>query len=120
MANVADSLIAFIVAAMDGDITHIGIGTGAAPASSDTLLASETERKIGTKLIDENVLIVEGFWDTGEANGVTYTNAAVFGDSATSTIGTGKQRVGGAINVGKTNTESLTVSVEITAEAVNT
>jgi hypothetical protein len=119
MANVANSLLDFIVTQMDADITHIGIGTGTAPAPGDTLLASEAQRKAATKLIDGTTLIKEGFWDTNEANGVTYTNAAVFGDGATDTLGTGKYRAGGAINIPKDNTQSLTVSIEITVEAVN-
>lgn len=120
MSNVADSLIDFLVGVINGDITHIGMGTGATPAVGSDTLPDETERKASSNFVDANALICEVFWDTGEANGVTYTNAAVFGDGATATIGTGKQRVAGAINVPKTNTQSLTVSVEITVEAVNT
>jgi hypothetical protein len=120
MSITADSTIDFIINALNNDITHIGIGTGAAPAAGDILLASEAERKAVTTLIDGNTLIKEGFWDTGEGNGMTYTNAALFGDGASSTIGTGSFRVGGAINVAKDSTQSLTVSIETTVEAVNT
>lgn len=119
MSTVADSTIALIMNLLDTDISHIGIGTGAAPATGDNLLAGETQRKAVTTLIDGNTLIKEGFWDTGEGNGVAYTNAAIFGGGATGAIGTGSYRVGGAINVEKDNTQSLTVSVETTVEAVN-
>lgn len=119
MSKVADSTIEFILDALDTDITHIGIGTGGAPAVGDTDLADEAQRKAVTSLTDGNTLIKEGFWDTGEGNGVTYTNAAIFGNGATSTIGTGSYRVGGVINVEKDETQSLTVSIETTVEAVN-
>lgn len=116
---ITNALLNRIVALLDVDITHIGIGTGAAPAVGDTTLASETQRKATTSLIDGATLILEGFWDESEANGVTFTNAGVFGNGATGTIGSGQLFAGGAINVPKTDTQSLTVSVEITVEAVN-
>lgn len=116
---VTNALITRLINYLNTDITHIGIGTGAAPTASSTTLSSEAQRKAVTKLIDANTLVLDGFWDTGEANGVTYTNGGVFGNGATATLGTGQLFAGGAINVAKDNTQSLTVSVEITVEAVN-
>lgn len=116
---ITDSLLDRIVSYLETDITHIGLGTGSAPIVSDTSLASETERKAATSFIDDTTLVCEGFWDETEANGVTYTNAGVFGNGATSTIGTGELFAGGALNAEKDNTQTLTVSIEITVEAVN-
>lgn len=118
MSVVLDTAIEKILEYLEDEVTHLGIGTGVAPAESATLLASEVERKIATRLIDDNILIVESFWDTAEGNGVTYTNAGAFGDGATATINTGKLFFGGEINVEKTITETLTVSFEIIVERV--
>lgn len=117
---VTDSLITRIVNYLDSDIGYIGIGTGTnAITETSTLLDNETYRKATTNIIDENTLILEAFWDETEANGNTYTEAGCFGNSATVTLDTGELFVGGAINVEKDNTQSLTISIEITVEAVN-
>lgn len=113
------ALINRIVAYLNTDISHIGIGTGAAPVVGSTTLASEAQRKLSTNLVDGATLVIDGFWDETEANGVTYTNAGAFGNGATATLGTGQLFSGGAINIAKDNTQSLTVSVEILVEAVN-
>lgn len=85
----------------------------------DTILNNEQYRKLATLLVDGDTLVMDGFWDENEANGLTYTNAGAFGDGATASTGTGVLDVGGVINVQKDNTQSLTVSVEILVEAVN-
>ena len=118
MSVVLNTAINNILEYLEDEVTHIGIGTGTAPAITDTLLNTELERKIATKLIDDNILVLETFYDTNEANGETYTNAGAFGDGATATINTGKLFFGGAINVEKTEAETLTISFEITVEAV--
>jgi hypothetical protein len=100
------------------DITHIAIGTGASPGATATDLDGEALRKTATKFVDQNTLICEGFWDESEGNGQTYTNTAVFGNGATDELGTGELFEGGAISVPKDSTQSLTVSIEITIEAV--
>jgi uncharacterized protein (UPF0254 family) len=121
MSSVAtDALVSRIVALLDADITYIGIGTGAAPTVGSTTLPSESLRKLVTTLVDADTLVLDGFWDETEANGVTYTNAGAFGNGATASTGTGELDVGGAINVVKDNTQSLTVSIEILIQAVNT
>ena len=118
MSVVLETAIEKILEYLEDEVTFLGIGTGNAPAITDTLLNAETERKIATRLIDDNILVVESFWDTNEGNGVTYTNAGVFGDDATADLNTGKLFFGGEINVEKTETETLTVSFEITVERV--
>lgn len=118
MAITSDSTIQLILNALDADMLYLGIGTGAVPVASATALPSEAERKLATSLIDGNTLIKEGFWDTDEANGVTYTNAATFGDGATASVGTGSYRVAGLISATKDSDQSLTVSIETTVEAV--
>ncbi len=120
MATTTDAAIARIIDLLDADITQVGIGTGAAPSIGSTSLASEALRKSSSNLIDGNTLVVEGYWDETEANGTTYTNAGNFCDNASSTINTGTLFAGDAISVTKNNTQSLTISIEITVEAVNT
>lgn len=121
MSNVStNAFLTRIIALLSAEVTYVGIGTGAAPTASSTILAGETLRKLATQLIDGNILVLDGFWDETEANGVTYLNAGAFGNGATATIGTGVLDVGGTISVVKDNTQSLTVSVEILVEAVNT
>lgn len=118
MSVVTDSLIAKIQDDLEADLDYVGIGTGAAPTAGSTTLASEATRKAVTVTRDANTSIFEGFWDETEANGVTYTNAGVF-IGGTNTPGTGTLGAGGEISAAKDNTQSLTVSVEITVEAVN-
>lgn len=115
---VTDALINRVVGFLEGDITHISVGTGAEPSEASTTLASESLRKLTTKFIDETTLICEGYWDENEGNGVTYTNAGVFGNGATDSLGTGELFAGGGINIPKTNTQSMTVSIEITVEQI--
>lgn len=107
-----------IIELLEADITYIGISTGAAPVSNDILLDTELERKAATPLVDGFTLILDAFWDESEANGFTYTGTGVFGDGASDTVNTGTLIAGGGINVPKDNTQSLTVSIEITVEAV--
>ncbi|MGF9711709.1 hypothetical protein [Paenibacillus naphthalenovorans] len=116
---VTDSLINWTITQIFNEIGYIGIGTGVEPTQSSVTLQNEGSRKAVDKFIDLNTAIIEGFWDETEANGVTWTNAAVFGNGDTAIIGSGNVFAGGAINIPKTNTQSMTVSVEITVEAVN-
>lgn len=116
MAKITDAALNNILDFLETQISHVGIGTGSAPTGTDTSLASETERKLATKFLDDNTLVVEGFWDVSEANSVTYSNAGTFGNGATGTVGTGELFAGGEIDVEKINTETLTVTFEITVE----
>lgn len=121
MSITTNAAIARIIEMLDADITHVGIGTGSNdPAVSDTLLDTEDERKASTNTVDSNTLIVEGYWDETEANGSTFLNAGCFCDGATGTVETGTLFAAGAIEVTKDNTQSLTISIEISVEAIKT
>jgi hypothetical protein len=109
-----------ILELLDTDITHLGMGTGAAPVVGDSLLNSEALRKVATSVIDGYTLTKEAEWDTSEANGVNYTTTGLFGDGAAIGLDTGTLICGGSINITKTSMETLTVSIEILVEAVNT
>lgn len=114
---VTESMIDLILDELEDRLDYIGIGTGAAPAASDTALASEATRKATTYLRDVDTTVIEGYWESSEGNGVSYTNAGIFIDG-NATPGTGTLAGGGAISVAKTAAISLTVSIEITVEAV--
>lgn len=120
MAVGTDALLNKLISLLDQNAGYAAIGTGTAPIASDALLAGEQSRKATTSFVDGFTLIKESYWDETEANGVNFTNAGLFGDGATSGLNTGSLFVGGPINVFKDPTESLTISVEITLEAVNT
>lgn len=112
---ITNSLISNIQDRLEADLNYIGIGTGAAPTQGSTSLASEQSRKTVNITRDANTSIFEGYWDETEANGTTYTNTGVF-INGTETVDSGLLGAGGAINVQKNNTQSLTVSIEITVE----
>ena len=121
MAIVFDNYITELLNKALVDITHIGIGDGStALVASETLLGNETLRKTVTETQDGNSLIFEGFWDETEGNGTTFTEAGLFWDGATNTINTGSLVCGGQIHVIKDATQTMTVSIELTIEAVNT
>ncbi|WP_069649633.1 hypothetical protein [Caloranaerobacter ferrireducens] len=101
---------------LDNELTHIGIGIGTAPTINDTTLDNEQLRKQASSLIDGFTLVKEIYFDETEGNGINFTNAGVFGNSATDIVGTGELFSGGSINVAKNNTQSLTISFEITVE----
>lgn len=111
---VTNKLLERVANLLSEDATHISIGTGVEPTKDSVLLDNENNRKPCTNNIDDTTLIIEGFWDTGEANGITYTNVGCFGNGATDELNTGELFAGGAINVNKDNTQSLTVTIEIT------
>jgi hypothetical protein len=120
MALVMDNAIADLVTIVENAITHIGIGDGTTPLqSSDTLLDNEIERKQVDIFIDGNTVVAEAFWDETEANGITYTEAGSFHNNATNSINTGVLFAGGQMDIAKDETITLTVSIEITIEAVN-
>jgi hypothetical protein len=113
-----DDDAAGIVSTLAEQLTHIGIGTGAAPGVGDTLLADEAYRKIIVDpVIVDNTYVASVFWDESEANGATYTNAGIF-LYGTDTVDTGTLFFGDAINQEKDSTKNLTIGVEITAVEV--
>lgn len=120
MAITTNNFLAEVVDHVYDAISHIGIGDGvSAITAANTLLVNEVERKAATMYLDDTTVIAEAYWDETEGNGVTYTEAGCFWDGATATIDTGALAVGGQINVPKDATQTLTVSIEILIEAVN-
>ena len=109
---ISDKLITDILTAMESEFDYLGIGTGSTPAESDTLLDSEALRKAVEIIQDGNTLVVSAFWDTGEANGVNYTNSGAFKGGST-TVDTGELVAGFGTNFTKTSNETLTISYEI-------
>ena len=114
MSLATDAGITRLLELIDTDTDYVAIGSGAVPVAGSTTLTTEEERKASTNTIDGNSITLEGFWDTDEGNGVTYSEAGAFGDGATASADSGTLLAGGAISVTKNNTQSLTVSVEIT------
>lgn len=113
---ITDALINRTLSYLHDDIDYIGVGVGTTPTDTSTTLDGEANRKQAEKLIDGNTLVLEIFFDESEANGGVFTNAGAFGNGSTEVIASGELFAGGAISVLKTNTQSLTVSVEITVE----
>jgi len=107
---ISDALLADVVSHLNSEITHLGVGEGAAPDVDDETLASELVRKTATSYVDGYDLIKEIYLDETEQNGEDLSNAGVYGDSNT------KLFAGGAIDVEKKAGESLTISLEITVE----
>ena len=99
-------------------LNYIGLGTGAPPQRLDELLEDEVIRKLITDLfLDDNILVAEVFLDETEGNGIDYTNTGIFRNGAEA-INTGKLFTGGGINFAKDESNTLTVSYEITAGEV--
>lgn len=120
MALITEAAVAKVVELLQGELTYLGLGTGTTPLTvGSTTLSNETIRKATYITIDENTIIAEIYLDESEGNGVTFTEAGCFVDG-TSDINTGELFLGGQLNVTKNATQSLTISMEITVEAVNT
>lgn len=118
MSIVNNGLISKLLQAMDNDISYIGIGNGSSPSSSDSILPGEIIRKPTLTYFDQNTIVKETYYDESEANDIQFTNAAAI-ISNSILPATGVIAVSGEIDAIKTNRQSLTVSIEITVEAVN-
>jgi hypothetical protein len=116
MAVLTDSLLTKVVELLDNQIDFGGIGTGTAPTQTSTSLDSEQIRKVVTGYTDGTTLIKEIFLAENEANGVNYTNAGLFDETATSTVDTGVLLFGSDINLLKNNSENATISFEISVK----
>lgn len=102
-----------IVALLDDDVTHIAVGTGAAPGYTATDLTAEAYRAaISDTFIDGLTLVKELFLDESQAN-VTIKEVGIFDNGATNTANSGELFASFATNLVKTNTQSLTISFEI-------
>lgn len=97
------------------ELSHIGLGSGTPPTETSTLLSNEVLRKqVTAPLMDGTTLVSEIYFDETEANDTNFTEVGIFCDGATSDINTGTLFAGGGIDVTKNNTQSLTISFEIT------
>lgn len=113
MAFVTDAGLQRILAVLSEDLTYIGI-SAQAPTETDTDLPGEYARKaVSLTFIDGQTAVFETFFDETEGNG-TINGWGVFGEGATSTVGSGTLIMGGPADFIKTNEDSLTLSAEIT------
>ena len=98
-----------------GTITYCSVGTGTtAPASGDTSLETETERKqVSVRSSLLGVAKFRTFFNTEEANG-TLKECGLFGDDASAVADSGTLFCRLAINKTKTTSETLTLDWEVT------
>lgn len=97
------------------ELSHIGVGTGTPPTQTSTLLTNEVLRKqVTSPLIDGTTIVSEIYLDETEGNDTNFTEVGIFCDGATTELNTGTLFAGGGMDVTKNNTQSLTISFEIT------
>jgi hypothetical protein len=103
-----------ILELIEDDVSHIGVQSGAAPTVNSSVLNTEYARKgVTDPLIDGYTFVVDAFFDTADGNG-TITGWGVFGDGATDTLATGTLIAATTADIVKDDTQSLTLSAEIT------
>lgn len=107
----------------EGKCTYGALGTGTnTPAPGDTQMDSELIRKlIGDRDIENlDTGLIELFFNENEANGVTITKFALFGEDATGTINSGTlmEYIDFDTPFSKTSIETLTIEVRIKAESI--
>lgn len=103
---------------LEVDLTRIAVGTGAAPEYLSTQLTSEVFRNSPSdSFFDGLTLVKELFLDESQAN-VTITEIGILGDGATGTAGSGALFASAGAAIQKTDTQSLTVSFEISIQEV--
>ncbi len=105
---ISDRLLTFVAQALSAEITHLGVGDGAAPDVDDASLPDEVLRKTANSYLDGVEIIKEIYLDETELNGTTIKSAGVYGGDNTVLY------AGGAFEVLKQAGESLTISVELT------
>jgi len=95
-------------------INYTAVGTGTtAPDNADTTLETETYRKTVASLASvDNIGYVSAFYTAAEVTG-TFKEAGIFVDG-TGTVDTGVLLSRVAINVTKSNSETLTIDYTIT------
>jgi len=114
---VNDTLIDRVLELLDSDTGFIGVSTGTIPVvQSDTLLPNEVSRKTTTNIIASDTLISDVYFDETELNDINITSVATFCNGGTSTVNTGEIAVADNVNIIKNNTQSLTISIELTVE----
>ena len=118
----AESLAARMVGAERGQVTYFALGTGAntggdAPSEDDTELVSELVRKqISVRTVSGDTASFRIFFNTSEGND-TLTEIGLFGDDATVTADSGVLFARAAIDVEKTDSETLTIDWSLTVDS---
>jgi len=95
-------------------VSHVALGTGTtAPANGDTTLETETFRNaVASRTNGNNIAYITGFFDSTEVTG-TFREAGIFvNGSGAADSGILLSRV--AINITKSNTETLTIDWTLT------
>jgi hypothetical protein len=101
----------------EGKSTYGAVGNGTAtPSASDTQMENEVARKavaVATNI--DNVVTIEAFFASNEANALI-TKFALFGEDATTSLdsGTLMEYADFASSFTKTSSETLTITIEIT------
>lgn len=110
-----ESLASRLVGANKGQVTYLAVGTGTAtPASTDTTLATELERKqISVRTSSGDTATFRTFFNTTEANG-TLKEIGLFGDDATGTVDSGTLFAHASVDKTKTSSETLTIDWSLT------
>jgi len=97
-------------------VSHVALGTGtSAPANGDTTLETETFRNaVASRTNGNNIAYITGFYGATEVTG-TFREVGVFSDgSGAADSGILLSRV--AINITKSNSESLTIDWSLTIQ----
>jgi hypothetical protein len=107
-----------VIGLLNNDLTHIGLGTGTAPSKSSSHLTNEIYRKqVTDPFIDGFILVKEVYLDETEANG-SITEIGVFCKGADLSLNSGELFASFGSDITKTNTQSLTVSIEVEVSEV--
>jgi len=99
--------------------TYIALGdSNVSPAAGDTTLTSETSRKIlSTDSASSNVATLRTFFNTSEAND-THKEVGLFGEGsavqATTAADSGLLMSHALVNITKTASDTLTITIDIT------
>lgn len=111
---VANHLTSSSPSPADLRINYVALGTGVtAPANGDTILQTEVYRNaVASETNANNIAYITGFFSATETTG-TYREAGLFiNGTASANSGTLLSRV--AINITKSNTETLTLDWSLT------
>ena len=105
----------------EGRSTYGAVGNGAStPAASDTQMENEVARKaVAVASNVDNVVSIEVFFASNEANALI-TKFALFGEDATTSLdsGTLMEYADFSSSFTKTSAETLTIAIEITVSRV--
>jgi len=101
-----------------GEITYLELGNGTAtPSVTDTSLGNGLYRKKITSRKREGLKFYSSTFIPSTEGNYTYKEIGLFGDDATSTLGSGTLYTRALINETKTAAESLTIDYDIDGSA---